>query len=117
MARIDKVVQIVRGNAGTAFAADGTPKGVTFGAGGSVVPSGTADADGILIVNANRGPYGTAVPAGERVDVLKQGEIVEFGGTAGDTIYAGANGVLSTTNTGVKVGKVLDGGQRLVVDL
>jgi hypothetical protein len=117
MARIDKVVQIVRGNAGTAFAADGIPKGVAFGAGGSVVPSGTADADGILIVNKNRGPYGTAVPAGERVDVLVQGEVVEFGGTAGDTVYAGAAGALTTTNTGKKVGKVLDGGQRLVVNM
>ena len=117
MARIDKVVQIVRGNAGTVFAADGIPKGVVFGAGGSVVPSGAADAEGILIVNANRGPYGTAVPAGERVDVLVQGEIVEFGGTAGDAIFAGANGALSTTNTGKKVGKVLDGGQRLTVNM
>lgn len=117
MARIDKVVQVVRGNAGVAFAADGIPKGVLFGAGGSVVLSGTADAEGLIIVNKNRGPYGTSVPVGERVDVLFQGEVVEFGGTAGDTIFAGVGGSLSTTNTGKRVGKVLDGGQRLVVNM
>ena len=115
MARIDKVVQVVRGNAGTAFAADGIPKGVRVGAGGSVVLAPAGSADGILIVNANRGPYGTAVPVGERVDFLKQGEIVEFGGTAGDRI--GWDGTALVAGATPEIGYVMDGGQRLVVDL
>ena len=116
MARIDKVIQVVRGKAGTAFAADGEPVVGAVGTGGSIFPAGTAEALGILIVNAKRGPYGSAVVAGDRVDVLRIGEIVEFGGTAGDAIYAGAAGALATSGT-VAIGHVMDGGNRLVVTM
>lgn len=118
MARIDKVVQVLRGKAGTAYAANGEPTGVRIGAGGSIFPANGGSADGLLIVNPIRGPYGTVVAAGDRVDVLIRGEVVEFGGTAGDRIFAGSNsGALSTTNTGTAVGTVMDGGQRLVVTM
>jgi hypothetical protein len=116
MARIDKVIQVVRGKAGTAFAADGNVVAVAVGTGGSIFPAGTAEALGVLIVNAKRGPYGSVVAAGDRVDVLRIGEVVEFGGTAGDNIYAGAAGALATSGS-VFVGTVMDGGQRLVVTM
>lgn len=107
---------VVRGKAGTAFAADGLIKAVHFGSGGSVFPAGTATCEGIMIVNAKRGPYGSAVVAGDRVDVLRLGEVVEFGGTAGDFIYAGAAGALATSGS-VPIGFVADGGNRLVVTM
>lgn len=116
MARIDKVIQVVRGKAGTAFAADGLVKAVHFGSGGSVFPAGTATCEGIMIVNAKRGPYGSAVVAGDRVDVLRIGEVVEFGGTAGDIIYAGAAGAYAASG-GTRIGFVADGGNRLVVTM
>lgn len=116
MARIDKVIQVVRGKAGTAFAANGSVIAVGVGAGGSIFPAGTTEALGVLIVNAKRGPYGTAVAAGDRVDILRIGEVVEFGGTAGDDIFAGADGALGTSGS-VKIGVVMDGGQRLVVTM
>lgn len=117
MPRIDKVIQIVRGKAGTVFPADGLIKGVVVGAGGSVYPSGASNADGVTIVNDNRGPYGTALFAGDRIDVLIQGEIVEVGGTAGDRLYAGAAGSVTTTNTGKAIGPIMDGGKRLIVNI
>lgn len=116
MPRIDKVIQVLRGKAGTVFAADGFIKGVRVGAGGSVFPSGSTDADGVTVVNKNRGPYGTALVAGDRIDVLIQGEIVEVGGTAGDRLFAGASGSVTTTNTGKAIGVVMDGGNRLFVN-
>lgn len=117
--RIDKAGEVVRGVAGTAFAATGTAIGVIVGAGGSIIRSNGGTCDGILVPNANRGAYGTVTAAGERVDLLRRGEIVEFGGTAGDRIYAGTGGtLLANTAAGNKyVGVVMDGGERLVVGL
>lgn len=108
MARIDKVTMIVRATAGTALTG---VLGVRVGAGGSIFPSGTAAGDQAFGVVCLPG----TIAAGSPVGVLKAGEIVEFGGTAAGTYYAGANGSVSTTSTNsAKVGQTLDG-TRLVV--
>ena len=112
MARIDKVVQIVRATAGTALPS-GTVIGVVITAGGSVFPSGTAAgqaADGVVC-------YGGSIVAGDTIGVMLRGEIVEFGGSAGSAYYAGVGGTLSLTSTNAtKVGKTIEGG-RLVVTM
>lgn len=106
MARIDKVVQIVRGTAGATLTG---LLGVVFDAGGSVVPSGAADADGVVCLPGT-------IAAGKPVGVLLHGEIVEFGGLAGTEYFAGAAGAVTTTNTGKKVGFTVEG-DRLVVNM
>lgn len=106
MARIDKVVQVVRGTAGTVLTG---LLGVVFDAGGSVIPSGAADADGVVCV------AGT-IAAGRPVAVMLHGEIVEFGGVAGTDYFAGAAGAITTTNTGKKVGFTVEA-DRLVVNM
>jgi hypothetical protein len=48
---------------------------------------------------------------------MRLGEIVEFGGTAGGTYYAGVGGTLSTTSTNAtKVGSTIEG-NRLIVTM
>lgn len=104
IARIDKVVQIVRATAGTTLTG---LLGVTVNAGGSVVPSGAADADGVVCLPGT-------IAAGKPVGVLVAGEIVEFGGVAGTDYYAGAAGAVTTTATGRRIGFTVEG-DRLVV--
>lgn len=119
MARIDKALQIVRGKAGTAFASTGSAIGVRFNTGGSVVLGNASSCDGVLVTNKNRAAYGTALVVGDRVDVLKRGEVVEFGGTAGDRIECDASGnlVAGSLTSATYVGVVLDGGDRLLVEM
>lgn len=110
MARIDKVTMIVRATAGTALT--GT-LGVYINAGGSVVPGGTAAGQAAWGVVCLPG----TVAAGDPVGVMRLGEIVEFGGTAGGTYYAGVGGTLSTTSTNAtKVGSTIEG-NRLIVTM
>lgn len=106
MARIDKVWQIARATAGTTLTG---LLGVIVNSGGSVVPSGTADADGVVCLPGT-------IAAGQPVGVLLHGEIVEFGGDAGTEYFAGAAGAITTTNTGAKVGFTVEG-DRLIVNM
>lgn len=111
MARYDKVHMIVRAPAGTALATAGAVQSVGLNAGGSVVPSGTADALGVIVVPGT-------VAAGHVVGVLLRGEIVEFGGSVGVDYYAGAGGTIGTAGggTNTKVGFTVEG-DRLVVTM
>lgn len=52
--------------------------------------------------------------AGDVVDVMVAGQILDTGLPAGSVIYAASNGALSTTNTGTPVGFTVEAG-RLVV--
>ena len=110
MARIDKAWVVVRGIAGTALTGF---IGVYFGAGGSVLPAGTgagSAADGVVVLPGT-------IAAGRPVGVLKQGEVVEFGGSAGSIYYAGVAGSISATSTNAtKVGKTVEG-DRIVISL
>jgi len=78
MARIDKAHFVFRGTAGTALTGI---IGVTVNTGGSVVPAGSANARGIVVLPGT-------IAAGRVVGVLRHGEVVEFGGTAGTKYYA-----------------------------
>lgn len=110
MARIDKAWIMVRATAGTALTG---LLGVRVGSGGSIFPSGTALVDRAFGVVCLPG----TIAAGEPVGVMKRGEIVEFGGSAGSVYYAGANGSVSLTSTdSQKVGTTIEG-SRLVVEL
>lgn len=118
--RIDKAHVVVRGVAGTVFPADGTAYGVKVGAGGSIIYSDGTSCDGVIVTHPLRASYGTATRVGERVDLLRVGEIVEYNGpgSAGDAVYAGTGGVLTATEAGnTKIGVIMDGGKRLVVDI
>src|SRR5690606_8975950 len=118
--RIDKAHVEVRGVAGIVFPADGSAHGVKVGAGGSIIFSDGASCDGIIVTHPTRAAYGTVTRVGERVDLLRIGEIVEYNGpgSAGDTVYAGTGGVLTTTAAGnTKIGVLMDGGKRLVVNI
>lgn len=107
MARIDKVAQIVRAPAGTALSGL-VP--VTLNAGGSVIPSGTSNAVGVVCTPGT-------IAAGGIIGVLLHGEIVEAGLTAGQVYYGGVAGTLTTTSTNaVKVGFTVEA-NRLVVDI
>jgi hypothetical protein len=109
MARIDKAWVVVRGTAGTALT--GT-KGVAVNSGGSVVPAGSANCIGVICLPGT-------IAAGRVVDILLRGEIVEYGGSAGASVFAGSNsGSLSNSSaTGsTAVGFTIEG-DRLVVAL
>jgi hypothetical protein len=114
MARIDKYDPISGGfraplAAAMAKNSDGNPVGVGLDANGRVVPgAGTSGVKGLVSVTRD-------MAAGDIVDVMTDGEMVEFTGTAGTTYFAAtANGVLSTTNTGIYVGHTVEA-TRLVV--
>ncbi len=111
MARYDKVHMIVRAPAGTALATGGSVISVGLNAGGSVVPSGTADALGVVVVPGSVG-------AGHVIGVLLRGEIVEFGGSVAKNYYAGAGGTIGTAGVGTnsKVGFTVEG-DRLIVTM
>lgn len=105
MARIDKVVQVIRATAGTALSG---LQAVKLDAGGSVVPSGTADALGVTC------PAGT-IAAGAPVAILTRGEIVEFGGAAATGYYAvTGGGTIGTATGGSYIGTTVEA-SRLVV--
>lgn len=107
MARIDKVVQVVRATAGTALTG---VLGVGLDAGGSVVPGGGVT--GIVGVVVLPG----TIAAGRPVGILRQGEVVEFGGSAATNYSAGtADGTISSSGD-TAVGFTVEA-DRLVVDL
>ena len=114
MARFDKAWVIVRAPAGTVLPGGGTVYAVKVGAGGSIFLGGTAAADvpfGVICY------AGGSYAAGDPVSIMKHGEIVGFGGSAGSPYYGGTGGIVSLTSTNAtKVGYTIEGG-RLVVDL
>lgn len=84
------------------------PKGVGLDATGKVViGAGQTGVVGILILTKVRN-------AGDIVDVMTDGEIVEFSGVAGTVYYSAADGTISTTNTGTRLGHTVEA-TRLVV--
>lgn len=86
-----------------------TPIGVGLDVNGRVVPgAGNTGVVGVLIKTLD-------AYAGDIVDVMTDGEIVEAGLDAGTAYYAAAaDGTLSTTNTDTPVGHTVEG-DRLVV--
>jgi len=99
---------------------------VSLNSSGRVV-TGTAGQSGmvgVVVKNAARTPAGVPNPnapigamAGDVVDIMTSGEIVDLDTTAfpaGSAIYADAAGVLSTTNTGTKVGWTVEAGRLIV---
>ena len=118
MARVDKTdsaVGVVRGTlaADIAQADWGKPLGVGFNATGKVVRgAGQTGVKGVIIADK------TNYRAGQRCDVFKLAELLEVTGLAAGTQYyaAAADGVISTTNTGVLVGYTVEA-DRLVVHL
>ena len=103
MARIDKVVQIVRATAGTTLSGLQAVKL----SGGSVVLAGTADAVAVTC------PGGT-ISAGAPVGLLMRGEIVEFSGAAATSYYSQGGGTIGTAVQTSKIGTTIEA-SRLVV--
>jgi hypothetical protein len=138
MARYDKYDGIV-GGFRAALEADITgnaagefgPVGVSINTAGRAIvgSAGASGLVGILVKNAPKQPVqrfstdlnGTPAPrawlgqkAGDVVDIMTAGEIVGVTGwNPGDIVYAATTGVLSTTNTGVKVGWIVGSGTKL----
>lgn len=111
MARIDKY-DPKSGGFRAALAADRagseTPVGVGLDVNGRVVVGdGNTGIKGVLADPENR-------KAGDIVDSMTDGDLVEFGGVAGTNYYAAANGTISTDDTGTYVGHTVEG-NRLVV--
>jgi len=115
MARYDKYEPFSGGfraplAAATLAGAQFTPVGVGLDTSGRVVAgAGNTGVLGVYIPHALRA-------VGDIVDVMTDGEIVEMTGlTAGTTYYAAAaDGAISTTNTGKKLGATVES-TRLVV--
>lgn len=82
-----------------------------------VIGAGVSGITGVLVLTKAR-------KAGEIIDVMTAGEVVEFGitdgnpgvdfGAAGTVYFAGTDGKVTTTNTGVRVGHTVNG-SRLIV--
>lgn len=106
MARIDKVVQIVRATAGTVLSG---LQAVALNAGGSVVLAGTANARGVTCVSGT-------ISAGRPVGMLIRGEVVEFGGAAAADYYSSAGGTVGTAVATSKVGFTVEA-DRLIVNM
>jgi hypothetical protein len=135
MARYDQVephVGIVRAPlaADITFPADGEfgPVGVSLDANGRVVigTAGQSGFIGVLVKNVPTIPAGTYSPqmtinnwmggrAGDIVDVMIQGQILDTDLPAGSAVYAAADGTLGTVAGGARVGYTVEAG-RLVVD-
>lgn len=124
MARYDKYNPISGGFraplAATWAGALGAPVAVGLDANGRVVPgAGQTGVVGVTIVEGQVRPDGTRVNvrnAGDPIDVMTDGEIVEVTALAAGTVYFGAaaDGAVSTTNTGTRLGHTVEA-QRLVV--
>jgi hypothetical protein len=119
MARVDKTESAIGVTRGTLLAdiaqADwGKPIGVGINAAGLTVRgAGQSGVVGVIIADK------TNYKAGTRCDIFGNGsEIVECVGLVPGTVYfaAAADGVLSTTNTGTRVGWTVEA-DRLVVTL
>jgi hypothetical protein len=109
MSRIDKLAFSFRALAGTALTGI---QAVKLDTAGAVVLAGTAAGDAIGV---------TCIPGtiatGRPVSVIREGELVEFGGSAGSAYYAVGGGTVGLTPaTGVKVGFTVEG-DRLIVAL
>jgi hypothetical protein len=97
-----------------------TPVGVGLDASGRVVPgAGNTGVLGVVVIDGQVSPTGTRTNvklAGNVVDVMTDGEIVDCTGLTAGTVYyaAAADGVVSTTNTGARVGATV-AADRLVV--
>lgn len=120
MSRIDKYDPIAGGfRAPLAQAyngSNGNPVGVGLDINGRVVVGGgvTGIVGVICIPPLNLNVPSFVKAAGSQVDVMTHGELVEFTGVAGTKYYAGADGVISTTATGVLVGWTVEA-NRLIV--
>lgn len=100
--------------AATESTGDGNPLGFGLDVNGRAVPgAGQSGLKGIVCTTK-------AMKAGDIVDIMTDGEVVEFDGVAGTTYYAAAaDGVISTTapaadDNGVTVGFTVEA-TRLVV--
>lgn len=112
MGRYDKYDPVsggFRAPLAAAYTGSETPIGVGLDVNGRVVPgAGTTGVVGVLIKTLD-------AAAGDIVDVMTAGEIVEAGLVAGTAYFAAAAaGVISTTGTGTLVGHTVEG-DRLVV--
>jgi hypothetical protein len=105
MARIDKIAFSFRALAGSALTG---LKAVKI-SGGSATLAGTGDPVGVVCIPGT-------IAAGRPVSVLRNAEIVEFAGTAGQNIYAQAGGLVGSTAGGVALGFTVEG-DRLIVAL
>lgn len=135
MARYDQVephVGIVRAELAANLTLSGAgefgPSGVSLDANGRCVvgTAGQSGLAGVLVKNVGQMPAGLATVAqtinnwmgaraGDRVDIMIQGQILDTGLPAATKIYTAANGVLSATvNAGFQVGYTVEAG-RLVV--
>lgn len=121
MARYDKVTRSFRAK----LAADwldadvGIPRAVALDTTGKIVKSlGTTGIVGVLVDDGV--PTAGVLKghkAGAVMDVMTHGEIVEVASlAAGTAYYAGADGVLDTTNTDARVGHTVEA-TRLVVNV
>lgn len=98
----------------------GDPVGVGLDANGRIVPgAGNTGVLGVVVVDGQVNAQGTrsnVKVAGDILDVMTDGEIVDCTGLTAGTVYyaAAANGAISTTNTGTRLGSTVEA-QRLVV--
>lgn len=117
MARIDLYEPHVGGsrgdlNAAWAPADVNQVRAVCLNASGRIIKgiAGTSGCVGVLVLNQE-------MPAGRRVDVMRQGEVLECTGLiAGTVYYAQADGTIATGLTRYKVGHTIEA-DRLVVCL
>lgn len=100
------------------LAADvGKVQGVSLNGSGRVVIGGGAVADITGVICPTE-----PMAAGDVIDVLRLGDIVEFtttagaASTAGTKYYSATSGAISTTNTGKLVGQTVEAG-RLVLNV
>lgn len=115
MARIDKTdsaVGVIRAPLAGAWTGSATPKGVGLDANGRmVVGAGQSGIVGVICQPRNKA-------AGDIVDIIKLGELVEFGGVAGSTYTADTTtGVIATTAadaTHIKVGFTVEANRFVV---
>ena len=112
MARIDKYDPVdggFRAPLAADWAGQAAPIGVGLDVNGRVVPG--AGQTGIVGVLCKP----DAAAAGTVIDVMRDGELVEFAGTPGTRYYAAAaGGAISTTNTGTIVGVTVEAGRLIV---
>jgi FAD/FMN-containing dehydrogenase len=124
MARFDKVIMVFRAPVNIATPASGLGSvgrvtAVSLNTSGKVVIGGAAATDLVGVICVDR-----ALAVDEIVDVMVLGEIVDCtttditGMTSGDQVYSALSGQLSDTNTGKKIGSVVDSARgRLVVNV
>jgi hypothetical protein len=93
---------------------------VGLDASGRAVPgAGNTGVLGVVVIDGQVGPTGARTNvkfAGDVIDVMTDGEIVDCTGLTAGTVYfaAAADGAVSTTNTGTRLGATSEA-QRLIV--